>query len=258
MGDRCSGTWVTLVRPERLNKGSSMPWTERSAMDQREEFVRLASAPGANRKELCRRFGISRKTGYKLLHRCAVEGRAGLADRSRRPRQPVAVRPTVEDGVFSVHNCTHHIATIDLRGSPTSACGVVDNASALPTTPQAHCNSRLKNTIEEWNPKCHPCPRTPVTHLGLYTLREGVGGGVCARQRVERVQSARCFRRRPSDPRHRLAHDRRQHAPHDPQAGVASACRRETPPPTPTRKGKGVLSLRFSVAQASGEADSCL
>jgi transposase InsO family protein len=51
--------------------------------------------------------------------------------------QPVAVRPTVEDSVFSVHYCTHHIATIDLCGSQTSACGVVDNASALPTTPQA-------------------------------------------------------------------------------------------------------------------------
>jgi len=51
--------------------------------------------------------------------------------------QPVAVRPTVEDGVFHVHYCTHRIAVIDLRGPPTAACGVVDNARALPTTPQA-------------------------------------------------------------------------------------------------------------------------
>ncbi len=51
--------------------------------------------------------------------------------------QPVAVRPTLEDGVFSIHYCTHRIAAIDLRRSPTSACGVVDNARALPTTPQA-------------------------------------------------------------------------------------------------------------------------
>ncbi len=59
-----------------------MPWTELSVMDQREEFVRLASAPGANKKALCRRFGISRKTGYKVLRRYAAEGRAG----SRRSR----------------------------------------------------------------------------------------------------------------------------------------------------------------------------
>jgi transposase InsO family protein len=63
----------------------SMPWRELSIMDQREEFVRLASALGANRSELCRRFGISRAKGYKWLERYAAEGRDGLADRSRRP-----------------------------------------------------------------------------------------------------------------------------------------------------------------------------
>src|SRR5208282_490411 len=63
----------------------SMPWRELSIMDQREEFVRLALAPGANRSEVCRRFGISRDKGYKWLKRYRGEGRAGLADRSRRP-----------------------------------------------------------------------------------------------------------------------------------------------------------------------------
>jgi transposase InsO family protein len=43
-------------------------------------------APGANHSELCRRFGISRDKGYKWLGRYEAEGRAGLADRSRRPR----------------------------------------------------------------------------------------------------------------------------------------------------------------------------
>jgi len=70
-----------------------MPWRGLSVMDQREEFVKLALMPGANRKELCRRFGISRKTGYKLLRRHAAEGRAGLADRSRRPRRSPARTP---------------------------------------------------------------------------------------------------------------------------------------------------------------------
>ena len=39
-----------------------MPWQEVSAMEQREEFVRLASLEGANRRELFRRFGISPDT----------------------------------------------------------------------------------------------------------------------------------------------------------------------------------------------------
>jgi transposase-like protein len=36
-----------------------MPWREVSVMDERHEFVRLAMQEGANRRELCRRFGIS-------------------------------------------------------------------------------------------------------------------------------------------------------------------------------------------------------
>ncbi len=61
-----------------------MPWQEASVMDQRREFVRLAMQEGANRRELCRRFGISPQTGYKWLDRFAA-GDEELADRSRRP-----------------------------------------------------------------------------------------------------------------------------------------------------------------------------
>ena len=46
-----------------------MPWREVSKMGEREEFVRLAGLDGANRRELCRRFGIHPDTGYKWLNR---------------------------------------------------------------------------------------------------------------------------------------------------------------------------------------------
>ena len=62
-----------------------MAWKDVSTMSQRLEFVVLASAEGANVSELCRRFGVSRKTGYKWLSRYAAEGSAGLVDQSRRP-----------------------------------------------------------------------------------------------------------------------------------------------------------------------------
>ena len=62
-----------------------MPWRISSAMSQRHEFVLLASQPQANMRQLCRRFSISRPTGYKWLHRYLSEGQAGLADQSRRP-----------------------------------------------------------------------------------------------------------------------------------------------------------------------------
>ena len=62
-----------------------MPFRERSAMDQKREFVRLAVAEGANVSELCARFGIGRTCAYKLLKRHASSGEAGLSERSRRP-----------------------------------------------------------------------------------------------------------------------------------------------------------------------------
>ena len=61
-----------------------MPWREVSAMDERREFVRLALQEGANRRELCRRFGISPDVGYKWLRRWQA-GDEQLAERSRRP-----------------------------------------------------------------------------------------------------------------------------------------------------------------------------
>jgi transposase InsO family protein len=61
-----------------------MPWQEVSKMDARREFVRLALAEGANRRELCRRFGIHPDTGYKWLARWAA-GERDLVERSRRP-----------------------------------------------------------------------------------------------------------------------------------------------------------------------------
>lgn len=51
-----------------------MPWKERDQMSLRLEFVELASQEGSNVRELCRRYGISPKTGYKWLERFKKEG----------------------------------------------------------------------------------------------------------------------------------------------------------------------------------------
>ena len=67
-----------------------MPWSEVTLMSLREEFVKLASQPGVNRRELCRRFQISPRIGYKWLQRYAQEGVSGLEDRSRRPHHSPA------------------------------------------------------------------------------------------------------------------------------------------------------------------------
>jgi transposase InsO family protein len=81
-----------------------MPWNEVSVMDQRREFVRLALQEGANRRELCRRFGISPDVGYKWLRRWQAGDRE-LLDQSRRPkRMPKRSDAAVEARVVAVRD----------------------------------------------------------------------------------------------------------------------------------------------------------
>lgn len=61
-----------------------MPWKECSVMDERVRFVgRLLD--GEAMSDVCRSFGISRKTGYKIYNRYRDDGLEALTDRSRRP-----------------------------------------------------------------------------------------------------------------------------------------------------------------------------
>ena len=61
-----------------------MPWRTVTKSEMKEEFVKLA-IKGSNISELCRRYNVSRKTGYKWLNRFYLEGISGLEERSRRP-----------------------------------------------------------------------------------------------------------------------------------------------------------------------------
>jgi transposase InsO family protein len=63
-----------------------MSFREKSVMSQKLEFVMLAGKAGASVSELCKRFGIGRTCGHKLLKRYAAEGERGLEERSRRPK----------------------------------------------------------------------------------------------------------------------------------------------------------------------------
>ena len=82
-----------------------MPWSEKSIMSQRHEFVMLFEQEGVNRRELCRRFGVSPTLGYRLWARYRQEGKAGLADRSRRPqRSPGRSSAEVEAAVLAVRD----------------------------------------------------------------------------------------------------------------------------------------------------------
>lgn len=84
-----------------------MPWQNHTTMSQRWEFVVLAARASIAFSELCRRFGVSRKTGYKWLERYRRGGVAALEDRSRRPhRSPRRVVPAVAETVLALRRET--------------------------------------------------------------------------------------------------------------------------------------------------------
>jgi putative transposase len=66
-----------------------MPWRTDSLMAQRLDFIEavLHRRPGESIREVCRRVGISERTGHKWLKRFSAGGPSGLADRSHAPHQ---------------------------------------------------------------------------------------------------------------------------------------------------------------------------
>jgi putative transposase len=62
-----------------------MPWKETCAMEERAAFLRAWLSGDFTMSELCRRFEVSRPTGYKWAYRGKAEGLPGLVERSRAP-----------------------------------------------------------------------------------------------------------------------------------------------------------------------------
>ena len=80
-----------------------MAWQETDAPRERLRFVHQYESGAFSMVELCRRFGISRPTGYYWWDRYSREGPEGLEDRSRRPHQsPNQTAPALERHVVRV------------------------------------------------------------------------------------------------------------------------------------------------------------
>jgi len=72
-------------------------------MDERARFVLDAFSDCFTMTELCERYGISRKTGYKWIERYKGGGDPGCADRSRAPRRhPNATSEEVVDQILQL------------------------------------------------------------------------------------------------------------------------------------------------------------
>jgi transposase-like protein len=82
-----------------------LPWKERKALDEKKSFIEEWERQEENLAELCRRYEISRQTGYKWLERYQREGEAGLQEHSRTAlHHPLAMVPEVREALVSLRS----------------------------------------------------------------------------------------------------------------------------------------------------------
>lgn len=81
----------------------AMPWKECSVLDERIRFVTEWNSGDWNMAELCRFYGVTRKTGYKWTTRYEVGGAEALGDLSRLPKnRPNQISEEMEEKVMAV------------------------------------------------------------------------------------------------------------------------------------------------------------
>ena len=195
-----------------------MPWKEVSTMSARKEFVLLASQEHANVRALCRQFGISPKTGYKLLNRYKNQGDEGLADRSRRPKSsPNKASPQAENLILGLrkqhpawgaHKLLARLEALGHRDLPCPSTvtailkrhGLVDPEKAAQHQPWQRFEHPAPNDLWQMDFKGHVALREgrchPLTVLDDHS-RYAVCLKACANEQGETVKAAltEAFRR---------------------------------------------------------------
>jgi transposase InsO family protein len=82
-----------------------MSWKEITPMTERRELVSFARQQQANVSELCRRYGVSRKTAYKWMGRSATGEPHWEMDKSRRPHaSPGKISKEAEGAILAVRD----------------------------------------------------------------------------------------------------------------------------------------------------------
>ena len=82
-----------------------MPWSVKAVSELRLAFVHELVTLHEAMAVACRKYGISRKTGYKWLRRYQVAPEAGVSEQSRRPKHsPGRTAEEVEQAVLAVRD----------------------------------------------------------------------------------------------------------------------------------------------------------
>lgn len=77
-----------------------MPWKETYVTNERVQFIAACQKREETMTDLCLRFGISRRVGYKWMERYRIEQLDGLKDRSRAPHtHPNAIPEDIEQTI---------------------------------------------------------------------------------------------------------------------------------------------------------------
>jgi putative transposase len=93
-----------------------MPWSETSPMEERARFVLEALERRFTMTELCYRYGISRKTGYKWLERYRGGGGPACRSQSRAPNShPNATDPRIVERLIKFRKKHPYWGPITLR-----------------------------------------------------------------------------------------------------------------------------------------------
>jgi transposase InsO family protein len=146
-----------------------MPWEESDTLSERLKFI-IRLREGERMTDLCQEFGISRKTGYKLVERYGTDGPQGLFDRSRKPRtSPQRTPESVVEQVVQMRQryptwgpkklrCILQERQPEVRWPAASTIGVILKDAGLvdgrkrrrrawPTPPSERCLSQAPNDL---------------------------------------------------------------------------------------------------------------
>lgn len=120
-----------------------MPWKVSDPVSQRMIFIsRLLD--GEKMSDLCRAFGVSRKTGHKIYNRYIAEGLDGLADESRAPRsRPNRTPAEVEDAIVELRE------KYSTWGAPKIRAKLQKRFDRVPATSTVHTILERHNFIKK-------------------------------------------------------------------------------------------------------------
>lgn len=150
-----------------------MPWSETSPMEERCRFVADALSDRYSMSELCARYGVSRRVGYKWLTRFKDDGRRGLVDRSRAPHHcPHAIPEELAALICALREAhpywgARKLLAVLKRRRRTTSGRRTSRGSSAPATAATAIRSRLPISTRASSSPATACDRDGAREAAL-------------------------------------------------------------------------------------------